>query len=153
MPVYQLHKTQKLPVSIEEIWEFISSPKNLQKITPDYMGFKITTEHGSEKMFPGMIISYKVSPILNIPMTWVTEITHVKELEYFVDEQRVGPYQMWHHEHHLEKTADGVLMTDLITYQPPLGFLGAIANSLVIKKQLADIFDYRKIVLAEKFGQ
>ena len=151
MPVYQLIREQTVYASIDEIWEFISSPSNLQKITPDYMGFEVTSKNFSEKMYPGMIISYKVSPLLGIKMTWVTEITHVKPKEFFVDEQRVGPYSMWHHEHHIRKVDDGVLMTDIVTYQPPMGFLGAIANSLLIKNQLAEIFDYRTKVVDELF--
>lgn len=94
-----------------------------------------------------MIITYKVSPLLGIKLNWVTEITHVKDKQYFVDEQRIGPYAMWHHEHKIEPIEGGVLMTDIITYQPPMGFLGVIANSLFIKKQLQDIFDYRIMAL------
>ncbi len=79
MGFYQLHKTQKIPATIDQVWDFISSPANLKKITPEYMGFNITSKLLSEKMYPGMIISYKVSPVLGIKMTWVTEITQVKE--------------------------------------------------------------------------
>jgi ligand-binding SRPBCC domain-containing protein len=102
MPIYQLRKEQVIPTNLEMIWDFISSPANLKEITPDYMGFDITSEGLPEKMYPGMMISYKVRPMLNIPLTWVTEITHVEHLKFFVDEQRVGPYRIWHHEHHLE---------------------------------------------------
>ena len=102
MAFYQLTKTQKLPSSIEEIWDFISAPGNLKEITPADMGFIVTSNNGSEKMYPGMIITYKVSPLLGIKLNWMTEITHVKEYEYFVDEQRIGPYSMWHHQHKIE---------------------------------------------------
>jgi ligand-binding SRPBCC domain-containing protein len=153
MAFYQLHTTQKIPASIEEVWDFISSPKNLKEITPDHMGFDITTKYLSEKMYPGMIISYKVSPLLGIKMTWVTEITHVREKEYFVDEQRIGPYKLWHHEHKIEAIENGVLMSDIISYSPPLGFLGAIAQSLIIKKQLKGIFDYRFEAVERIFGK
>jgi ligand-binding SRPBCC domain-containing protein len=153
MAFYQLVKTQKLPVSIGEIWDFISSPANLKEITPEYMGFVVTSNTGLGKMYPGMIITYKVSPMFNIKMNWMTEITHVKDLEYFVDEQRIGPYAMWHHQHKIEPIEGGVLMTDIITYQPPMGFLGAIANLLFIKRQLQEIFDYRKIALEKRFGR
>lgn len=98
-----------------------------------------------------MLIEYKVNPILNIPLTWLTEITQVKEKEYFIDEQRVGPYKIWHHEHKIIPADGGVLMTDLVTYQPPFGFLGRIANSLLIRKKLEAIFDYRKTVLNNTF--
>ena len=152
MAIYQLRKEQKIQAPIEEIWDFISSPRNLQKITPEYMGFDITTPDLPEKMYPGMIIAYKVSPLLGIKMTWVTEITHVEPMQFFVDEQRVGPYSMWHHEHHLIQEDDGVLMKDIVTYQPPMGILGAIANSLVIANQLEEIFEYRRIVMEKLFN-
>lgn len=153
MGFYQLHKTQKIPATTDQVWDFISSPANLKKITPEYMGFNITSKMLSEKMYPGMIISYKVSPVLGIKMTWVTEITHVKEMEYFVDEQRIGPYSMWHHEHKIEPIEGGVLMTDIVSYKPPFGILGSIANSILIKKQLKEIFDYRTIAMEKMFGK
>jgi ligand-binding SRPBCC domain-containing protein len=152
MAIYTLESTQKIPASMEEVWDFMSSPKNLKEITPSYMGFEITSKTRGDKMYPGMIISYKVSPVLGIKMTWVTEITHVDTLKYFVDEQRVGPYRIWHHEHHIRPIDGGVLMEDIITYEPPFGFLGAIANSLFIRKQLNEIFDYRFDAVVKKFG-
>jgi len=100
-----------------------------------------------------MIISYKVSPVLGIKMTWVTEITQVKEKEYFVDEQRVGPYSVWHHEHKIEAIEGGVLMTDIVSYKPPFGFLGSVANSILIKKQLKEIFDFRTVAMEKMFGK
>jgi ligand-binding SRPBCC domain-containing protein len=153
MGFYQLHKTQRIPANLDEVWDFIASPANLKKITPPYMGFDITSELLTHKMYPGMIISYKVSPILGIKMTWVTEITHIKDKEYFVDEQRIGPYAIWHHEHKLEPIEGGVLMTDIVSYKPPLFFLGSIANSVLIKKQLQKIFDYRKKAIGKMFGE
>ena len=153
MGFYQLHKTQKIPATLEQVWDFISSPANLKKITPGYMGFNITSKLVSEKMYPGMIVSYEVSPVLGINMTWVTEITQVKEKEYFVDEQRVGPYSMWHHEHKIESIEGGVLMTDIVSYKPPLGILGSIANTILINKQLKVIFDYRTMAIEKLFGK
>lgn len=153
MAFYQLTRTQKLPVSINEIWDFISSPINLKDITPEHMGFDVTSKNGLDKMYPGMIISYKVSPLFGIKLNWVTEITHVKDFEFFVDEQRIGPYKLWHHQHIIESIKGGIKMTDIVTYQPPFGFLGAIANSLIIKSQLKSIFDYREKVLEKRFGR
>jgi ligand-binding SRPBCC domain-containing protein len=153
MAFYQLIKTQKIPTTINVIWDFISSPSNLKEITPEHLGFIITSDTSTEKMYPGMIITYKVSPLLGIKLNWVTEITHLKDKEYFVDEQRIGPYSMWHHEHKIEAIEGGVLMTDIVTYQPPMGLLGVIAHSLFIKKQLQRIFDYRSIALENKFGK
>jgi len=152
MAFYQFVHEQMLNASLEEMWNFISSPKNLKEITPEYMGFEITTPHLSEKMYAGMIISYKVSPLMNFKVDWLTEITQVKEKEFFVDEQRVGPYKLWHHQHHLIQMKEGLLMRDIVTYQPPFGFLGALANKLLITKKLKEIFNYRKVVLEKKFG-
>jgi len=153
MPVYTLNETLKIPASIDKVWDFISSPQNLKNITPEYMGFDIMTKNLPKKMYAGMIIRYNVSPLLGIQMQWVTEITHVSEFQYFVDEQRFGPYKMWHHQHHLQAVEGGVLMTDIVDYQPPFGFLGAIANRLVIKKQLNEIFMFRTKKLEEYFGK
>lgn len=151
--LYQFKDIQKVPTNIKDLWKFISSPRNLREITPEHMGFKITNEPISEKMYPGMIISYKVSPMFGIKMNWVTEITHVKELQYFVDEQRIGPYKIWHHEHHLTEIDGGVLMSDIVSYQPPLAWLGDIANKIFIESQLKEIFRYRKEAMERIFGK
>ncbi|MEY3399031.1 MAG: hypothetical protein RL220_1625 [Bacteroidota bacterium] len=153
LATYRLKYEQHIPASLEEIWEFISSPHNLKVITPPYMGFIVTSEEVPEKMYPGLIITYKVSPVAGLPMPWVTEITQVKEGAYFVDEQRIGPYKLWHHEHHLEAVQGGVAMTDIIHYSPPMGILGAAANQLFIKKKLEEIFRFRKKKLEEIFGE
>jgi ligand-binding SRPBCC domain-containing protein len=153
MAVYQLKTTQTIPASMEEVWDFISSPANLKEITPEYMGFDIMTKGLPATMYPGMIIAYRVRPLLGIKMTWVTEITHVKEKEYFVDEQRIGPYALWHHEHFIEPVEGGVLMKDIVTYSPPLGFLGIIAKRLFIGKKLKEIFDFRYQAVEQKFGR
>ncbi len=153
MGFYQVKASQKIPATIPEIWDFISAPVNLKEITPPHMGFLVTNNTGQGKMYPGMIITYKVSPILGIKLNWMTEITHVKENEYFVDEQRIGPYKMWHHQHKIEPIEGGVLMTDIVNYQPPLVFLGSIANAILIKKQLKNIFDYRTIAIEKRFGK
>ncbi len=151
MAFYQFHKTQLIRASMEEVWDFISSPKNLKEITPDYMGFEITSGNPLEKMYPGMIISYTVKPVLGIRMLWVTEITQIEEMRYFVDEQRIGPYSMWHHQHFIKPTNQGVLMTDIVSYSPPLGFLGVLANRIFISKQLKAIFNYRENELEKRF--
>ena len=153
MAIYQFIRTQKLPSSITEIWDFISAPNNLKEITPEHMGFIVTSNTGAEKMYPGMIITYKVSPLFGIKLNWMTEITHVKDFEYFVDEQRAGPFKLWHHQHKLKQIEGGVLMTDIVTYEPPLGLLGSIANSFLIRKQVEQIFDYRTIALEKRFGR
>ena len=153
MAFYQFTSEQKIPASIDQVWDFIATPVNLKEITTEYMGFEVTSKQRTDKMYPGMIISYKVSPLLGIKMTWVTEITQVKDRSYFVDEQRIGPYAMWHHEHQIEAIDGGVLMLDIVSYQPPFGFLGAIANTLMIRNKLKEIFDYRTIAVEKKFGK
>jgi ligand-binding SRPBCC domain-containing protein len=153
MALYQIIQRQKIPTSLAEVWNFISSPENLKDITPPQMDFIISSNNASEKMYAGMIITYKVSPLPGIKLNWITEITHLKEYEYFVDEQRMGPYKMWHHQHKIAAIAGGVFMSDIVSYQPPLGFLGAIANALFIKKKLKQIFDFRTIALEKRFGK
>lgn len=151
MGFYQFKKTQEINASLEEVWKFISDPANLKKITPDYMGFDIISKDVPSEMYAGMIISYKVSPLFGIKTTWVTEITHLKENSYFVDEQRVGPYKIWHHQHMIQPMEKGTLMTDIVSYQPPLGLLGSVANTLIIKGKLNEIFDHRTKALDEIF--
>ncbi len=151
MKVYTLHTHQKLPISLEEAWEFLSDPRNLKTITPDYMGFNILS--GADRsMYPGQIIQYIVTPVLGIKTKWVTEITHVQHLKYFVDEQRFGPYALWHHKHFIKEIDGGVEMEDLIHYKLPLGILGQLAHPIVVKPKLNEIFDYRKKKLVELFG-
>lgn len=152
MAITQFYAEQKIPSSMEEIWDFISSPANLKKITPPHMGFNITSRNISEKMHEGMIITYKVSPLPGFRTNWMTEITHIKEMKYFVDEQKLGPYKIWHHEHFIEPIKNGVLMKDLITYVPPFGILGTIADQILIKKQVRNIFNYRKTALIDRYG-
>lgn len=153
MAFYQYKKVQVINATLEEVWAFISSPANLKKITPTHMGFDITSDNADQKMYEGMIISYKVSPVSGFKTNWVTEITHVRDKEYFVDEQRIGPYVMWHHQHILERLDHMVVMKDIITYQPPFGILGAIANSLFIRRKLHKIFDYRKQAVDDFFAK
>ena len=152
MAIYQFYREQKIPAEVEAVWDFISSPGNLKHITPPYMGFDITSENLPEKVYPGMIIMYEVTPVFRIKMKWVTEITHVIDKQYFVDEQRVGPYKIWHHQHRIHPVEDGVLMTDLVTYKPPLGFIGGLANRVLIKKKLDEIFEFRRKKLIQIFG-
>lgn len=153
MATYQKYEEMEVHASIDEIWNFISSPMNLKEITPDYMGFEITSQRLPEKVYPGLMISYRVRPVLGINMNWLTEITQVEAPFYFVDEQRAGPYALWHHEHRLRPTEKGVLMIDLVTYRPPAGPLGDLAHHLFIKKQLEGIFRYRELALDKRFGR
>jgi ligand-binding SRPBCC domain-containing protein len=150
--VYSLKTVQKIPISLNQAWEFFSNPANLQAITPDNLGFKIISKHHGNTMYAGQVIEYKVSPLLGIPLYWMTEITHVADSAYFVDEQRFGPYSLWHHQHHFKAIEGGVEMTDIVHYKLPLWILGDIANALFVKKQLAGIFDYRYRKVEQLFG-
>ena len=151
MKIFQIKTKQKLPISASEAWKFLSNPKNLAEITPKYMNFKILS--GADRsIFAGQIIQYKVTPILGITLKWVTEITHVKENEYFVDEQRFGPYSLWHHKHFIKEIDGGVLMEDIIHYKPPFGLLGVLLNFLFINSKLNSIFKYRELELIKTFG-
>jgi ligand-binding SRPBCC domain-containing protein len=152
MNFYSIKSTQHLPISLEEAWDFFSSPNNLAKITPPDMGFIITSDKkDGEKMYAGQIITYILKPMLGIPVKWMTEITHVKEGDYFIDEQRFGPYKLWHHRHSFKKTATGVEMHDEVNYVLPMGFLGTIAHKLFVRKRIEHIFDYRTKVLDDFF--
>lgn len=153
MKIYKLEKRQQIKASIDETWEYFSTPLNLSKITPSYMNFEILSDLRDGKMYPGQIIQYKVRPIANIPLSWTTEITHVIDKKYFVDEQRFGPYSFWHHQHWFEPNNDGVLMTDIVHYALPLGILGRVANGLFVAKQLEDIFEYRFKIVDQLFNK
>jgi len=148
-----LKTSQFLKSDINTVWNFMSSPGNLALITPSYMGFHILSDKTDvEKMYPGQIIEYYVTPVLGIKLHWVTEITHVMHHRYFVDEQRFGPYAFWHHKHFLKEVEGGVEMIDILHYKVPFGFIGKIVNSLFIKNKIKEIFDYRFKKLEELFN-
>ncbi len=150
--VHRLQRVQLLKLSLDEAWNFFSSPSNLQKITPPYMKFTIVGDTFSDNMYAGQIIEYKVRPVLGIPLYWMTEITQVKDKVFFIDEQRFGPYSFWHHQHHFKETNNGVEMTDLLHYKVPLYALGRVANKLFVEQQVNKIFDYRYKKVEEMFG-
>lgn len=152
MSSYCIKRTQFIPISLDEAWEFFSHPANLQKITPAHMNFRVLNNSFSDTMYAGQIITYKVSPIAGVPLFWMTEITHVVDKQYFVDEQRFGPYALWHHTHRFKLVAGGVEMTDIVHYKLPLGPLGQFAHWLFVKKQVEEIFNYRKVAVEKLFG-
>ena len=149
--VHHIQQIQRLPISLEEAWDFFSHPKNLAVLTPAHLNLRFTNEIFADSIYPGQIITYNVKPLLGIPLFWMTEITHVMPLQYFVDEQRKGPYAMWHHQHHFKSIEGGVEMTDIIHYRLPFGPLGRLGLPLV-KKQLHEIFDFRRQKVEELFG-
>jgi len=151
MKIYTLHKTQKLPITKAEAWEFLSDPKNLSRLTPPQMKFTILS--GADRpMYAGQVIQYRVSPLPGITSKWVSEITHLDRGNYFVDLQLYGPYAFWHHKHFIHEIEGGVQMEDIIDYKVPLGWLGQLVHPLVVKPKLEAIFDYRKSKLEELFG-
>ena len=151
MKIHLLQQEQRLPITMEEAWEFFSSPGNLDAITPDDLGFRITSLQQA-RMHEGQIITYqvKIAPLLWVP--WVTEIKCLDEGRSFVDEQRFGPYKFWHHRHHFEAVEGGVLMTDVVHYGLPFGPLGELVHRLFVRRKLEWIFGFRKRVLTERFG-
>jgi ligand-binding SRPBCC domain-containing protein len=151
MKIFKLKYSQKLPISLNEAWDFLSSPNNLELITPKSMDFNIT-DWDKKKAYPGQIIRYTVKPILGIKINWVTEITHVRGKEYFVDEQRFGPYTFWHHKHFIKEIEGGVIMEDVIHYKPPFGLIGVLLNFLFINSKLNSIFKHRELELIKTFG-
>ena len=152
MKIYTLHSKQNLPISLDEAWEFLSNPKNLKIITPEYIGFK-TLSGDDRDMFAGQIIQYIVTPVLGIPMKWVTEITHVHDKKYFVDEQRFGPYDLWHHKHFLKEIPGGVEMEDIVDYKVPMGIIGQLVHPFLVRPKLNEIFEFRRKKLIELFGE
>ena len=152
MEIYTLKKKQKLPISLDAAWDFFANPKNLAVITPDSMNFNIISSD-EKKMFAGQIIQYTVTPLLGIKITWVTEITHLVNNEYFVDEQRFGPYELWHHKHFLKEIPGGVEIEDVVDYKVPMGILGQIVHPFLVKPRLKQIFEYRNNKLIELFGE
>ena len=151
--VYSFKTVQQIPISLDEAWKYFSNPNNLETITPDNISFKTISQYHGDTMYAGQVIEYRMSPLLGIPLYWMTEITHIEDKKYFVDEQRFGPYSLWHHQHHFKAIDGGVEMTDIVHYKLPLWFLGDIANSLFVKKQLQQIFAYRFSKVEELFGR
>ncbi len=146
-----IRQLQKLAIPVEEAWGFFSRPENLVKITPASLDFKITSELNGKEIYTGQLITYKVRPLLGIGLIWVSEITHVERHKLFVDEQRKGPYKMWHHEHHFKSVNGGTEMTDIVQYKIPFGILGSLGLPIV-QKQLEGIFSYRRQKVKEMFS-
>ena len=153
MKIYTLHREQYLPIPVEKAWNFFSSAKNLEKITPPDMGFVILGELKEGPVYSGMLINYTVSPLFHIPLKWTTEIMGVNAPHVFTDRQLKGPYALWEHTHTFQAVPGGVKMTDEVKYALPLGVLGTIAHSIVVKKKLEDIFNFRQVALKKLFGE
>jgi ligand-binding SRPBCC domain-containing protein len=150
--VYSLYSRQRVPANLDDVWAFFSDARNLLAVTPPHLNLKVTNEVYGDSVYAGQVMTYTVRPLFGIPLAWMTEITHVEEKKYFVDEQRKGPYKLWHHQHHFKPIDGGVEMTDLVHYRLPLGFLGNMANSVLVKNELEKIFSYRYGKIIERFG-
>ena len=152
MTIHRLYRRQFLPISLAEAWPFFSTPRNLEAITPDFLHFRITSET-PEDIYSGLIITYKIAAVAGIPMTWVTEIKHVEAGRRFVDEQRIGPFRFWFHEHRFEAVEGGIVMEDLVHYVMPWGWLGEMVHAAFIRRRLKAIFDFRQAYLAHRWPQ
>lgn len=150
--IYTLKVRQELSTGMADAWNFFSSPANLARITPSHMGFHITCET-PDRMYEGQVITYKIALFPGVKSNWITEITHVKNSSYFVDEQRFGPYRMWHHEHHFSESKDGITMTDKVSYKLPGGPFAGIIQAMIVKRQLLKIFSYRYQKLDQLFNK
>ena len=151
MKIYTVHRVQFLPITIKEAWNFFASPNNLVRITPRYMGFSIRCISGEGKMYAGQLIQYKINVLPYVKVQWVTEITHIEPYRYFIDEQRFGPYKMWHHQHHFQEVSGGIEMRDEVYYTIPWGLLGRVVNWLFVERRVNAIFDYRYHALYTHF--
>jgi ligand-binding SRPBCC domain-containing protein len=150
--IHVLETTQMIPATLDRAWDFFSDPRNLQRITPPALDFQVLTTL-PERIHPGMMIEYRVRPLLGIPARWLTEITHVEPGKFFVDEQRIGPYRIWHHEHHFRALGEGrVEIRDRVTYVLPFGVLGEFVHPFLVRPQLAQIFAFREKAVRDLFG-
>lgn len=152
MSLHRFETEQTLPIGRDEAWQFFSDPRNLAVITPPDMRFEVTSPL-PERVYAGLLITYRVRPLFRVPVQWVTEISHVDEGNYFVDEQRLGPYRVWHHQHHFSEVAGGIQMRDIVHYAVPFGPFGDLVDRLVVARRVERIFAFRRRVLAQRFGE
>ena len=152
MKVHSLSQEQTIPIPINQAWEFFSSPRNLEAMTPPEMGFRIVSLP-SEILYEGEIIEYSVKVLPGVWIPWVSEIKALRKGESFVDDQISGPFKFWHHRHSFEETSGGTIVKDLIHYSVGFSIFGEVARALVVKNQLAKMFEHRRLILDEKFGK
>ena len=147
----RLERRQRLPLALDSAWEFFADPANLARITPPDLGFEVTSTL-PERMYAGMVVTYRVRPFGSMRVPWVTEISQVREPEFFVDEQRSGPYRFWHHQHHFREVDGGIEISDLVHYSLPFGIIGRVLGGGHVRRQLAGVFSFRRMFLEETFG-
>lgn len=152
MAVHTIKAIQRIPASLQEVWDFFSNPANLQTITPAHMNFRVISQQQGDTIYAGQIIEYKVSPLFGMPLYWMTEITEVKEPDYFADIQRKGPYRLWHHRHYFREIPGGVEMTDLVEYKNPGWIMSPVVNRFLVRPQLQKLFVFRFQQISKIFG-
>ena len=152
MKIYTLHKKQKVPISVDKAWAFLSDPKNLEKMTPKKMNFR-TISKIDRPIYTGQVIQYSVTPLLGIKTKWISEITQIQHKKYFVDVQLYGPYAFWHHKHFIHEIEGGVIFEDIVDYKVPFGILGQFVHPFLVKPKLEEIFTYRQNKVIELFGE
>jgi ligand-binding SRPBCC domain-containing protein len=149
--IHRLTQKQLVTASLDDVWAYFATPANLNDMTPPDMQFEII--HGNEsRMYQGQLIEYRVQFMPLVKSRWLTEIAHVQEKSYFVDEQRIGPYHFWYHEHRFEEVEDGTHISDQVTYELPFGLLGDFVHAIWVRPRLNSIFEYRKVKVKEIFG-
>jgi ligand-binding SRPBCC domain-containing protein len=151
MAVHKLVSELYIPASVPLVWAFFCAPSNLQCLTPHYMKMRVTSGELPAVIYAGQIITYKVSPLLGVPISWTTEITHVEPGRRFVDDQRRGPFKLWHHQHLFEPHGSGTSMIDIVHYEIPLWIAGEIAHRLFVRRQIEEIFEYRRRMIEQCF--
>jgi ligand-binding SRPBCC domain-containing protein len=151
MKIYPLYRRQALALTVQEAWDFFSSPYNLNEITPDFFNVTVTSKV-PERIYGGLMISYDMKAVFGISMAWLSEISHCDEPKRFVYEQRIGPFKFWSHEVCLTEQDGGIVMEDIVFYAMPLGFIGQFINKILIAGKLEQIFTVRQHYLAARWG-
>tara|TARA_B110000263_G_scaffold195326_1_gene173683 strand:- start:81 stop:578 length:498 start_codon:yes stop_codon:yes gene_type:complete len=150
--LYTLYAKQTVAKEIDLLWDFFRKPRNLNKLTPEDVQFKIISGE-SDDFYEGKIISYKIKPFKLVALNWVTEISQVKEGSYFIDNQIFGPYKMWHHEHHFKRNDNGTTeIIDKVKYKVPFYILGRLIHKIFIRRKLFKIFMFRQKKINELFN-
>jgi ligand-binding SRPBCC domain-containing protein len=151
MKIYSFKQTQQIQASLESVWNFFSTPDNLNHITPASMNFKTLLMTGGKAMYSGQLISYKLSPFPFLRVRWTTEIKNVVPLKSFVDDQLFGPFALWHHQHFFKENNGGCEMIDEVSYALPFGLLGRAVNYFLIENQVKKIFKHREEAVSKIF--
>ena len=151
MKLERIQTIQRLPIQVEEAWDFFTSPGNLSLITPPWLDYRLSS-NPPEYMHPGTLYSAQIRPFPGISMQWITEITYIRPPSLFITDQRVGPFKVWHHEYHFREHADGVELEDIVQYGLPLGPIGSLVHDLYVRRKLHEVFTYRAQSLERRFG-